>query len=107
MLLAREPFEFSSSGDGQQTSALGSKEGGEWYAGVFGALSNVTFRLSSLLYKESFLRPNKWFTAVLQQAGDWRFFEIDLSAIRVQSSLQTAAQDARMERVLKPKLQLK
>jgi hypothetical protein len=30
---------------------------------------------------EAFLRPNKWCTAVLQQAGVWRFFEIDLSAV--------------------------
>jgi hypothetical protein len=77
VLLARETFEQSSAGDGRQTSALG-KSSGNWYAGVYGGLASVAFRLSSHVYRETFLLPDTPTTGTLEAAGHWHFFDLDL-----------------------------
>jgi len=85
VLLAREVFEQSSSGDGRQTTALGVLNT-DWYVGVYGALSSAAFKLSSAVYKETKLLPDKRYTGHFNSAGLWEFFDIDLSsAVSIQT----------------------
>eukprot|EP00288_Rhodomonas_lens_P008819 CAMPEP_0177740818 /NCGR_PEP_ID=MMETSP0484_2-20121128/27778_1 /TAXON_ID=354590 /ORGANISM="Rhodomonas lens, Strain RHODO" /LENGTH=115 /DNA_ID=CAMNT_0019255005 /DNA_START=8 /DNA_END=355 /DNA_ORIENTATION=+ len=57
------------------------KAGAQWYVGVLGAHTGVSFKLRASLYQHETLKPNSHLAAMIPSSAVWSFFRLDLSAI--------------------------